>query len=281
LKELAISWFGGEPLLAFDELADVQRHAFELCRSSGSRVRFASHITTNASLLTLQRFGMLVRCGLTAYQITLDGSQRAHDLKRRRRNGSGTFDQIWANLVATKALPDSFEIMLRIHLDPTNYEDIGRLIVDLAAEFGGDPRYQLFVRPLARLGGSNDERMPIFAREEGVEASLELMRLAAANGLTERNLFASEGAVCYAAAANSFVVRPDGRVSKCTVALDDDRNVIGRLTRSGKLDIDPEKLSPWVAPVLAGDAKGMECPMTAIRASGGMREALTQLSAPS
>jgi hypothetical protein len=32
----------------------------------------------------------------------------------------------------------------------------------------------------------------------------------------------------YPARANSFVVRTDGRLSECTVALDDDKNCVGR-----------------------------------------------------
>ena len=56
----------------------------------------------------------------------------------------------------------------------------------------------------------------------------------------------AEDYVCYAAKANSFSIRADGKVQKCTVALDNPLNDIGRIHPDGTLEIDQEKLSRWI-----------------------------------
>jgi len=45
-----------------------------------------------------------------------------------------------------------------------------------------------------------------------------------------------ENYICYASKANSLVIRADGRIAKCTVALNDERNHIGDLKPDGSLD---------------------------------------------
>jgi uncharacterized protein len=67
-------------------------------------------------------------------------------------------------------------------------------------------------------------------------------------------------AVCYAARTNSFVIRSDGRIAKCTVAFEDDKNVIGHLLQSGELKIDPERHMPWVRGLISGDDAALQCP---------------------
>src|SRR5215210_7733029 len=51
LDLLSLSWFGGEPLLAWPIVEEVQSFALELVRDH-PRVRLSSNLTTNGSLLT-------------------------------------------------------------------------------------------------------------------------------------------------------------------------------------------------------------------------------------
>ena len=46
-------------------------------------------------------------------------------------------------------------------------------------------------------------------------------------GVGASDWFSPNGMVCYAARANSFVVRSNGQLNKCTVALDTDYNHVG------------------------------------------------------
>jgi uncharacterized protein len=57
---------------------------------------------------------------------------------------------------------------------------------------------------------------------------------------------ASHGSTCYAGRESSIVIGSDGRLYKCTVAFDDERNHVGWLRADGVLDIDQAKFRLWV-----------------------------------
>jgi uncharacterized protein len=67
--------------------------------------------------------------------------------------------------------------------------------------------------------------------------------------------------VCYAAKPNSFVIRADGRIGKCTVALYDDANTIGTLAEDGTVLIDNAKLQPWMKGFETMDLDQLGCPL--------------------
>jgi uncharacterized protein len=66
--------------------------------------------------------------------------------------------------------------------------------------------------------------------------------------------------VCYASRPNSLVIRADGRVGKCTVALSDPANTIGSLLPDGSLIIDDDRLRPWLRGWASRDWETLGCP---------------------
>jgi hypothetical protein len=53
---------------------------------------------------------------------------------------------------------------------------------------------------------------------------------------------------------------PDGRVGKCTVALRDPANTIGSLLPDGSLDVDNDRLRPWLRGWASRDWETIGCP---------------------
>lgn len=77
IKSLHLSWFGGEPLLAYDVIVELTSYANNKASKIGKR--FSSAITTNGTLLTPERIETLRKAGITSYQITIDGDRPTHD----------------------------------------------------------------------------------------------------------------------------------------------------------------------------------------------------------
>jgi uncharacterized protein len=100
----------------------------------------------------------------------------------------------------------------------------------------------MYVRPLSRLGGPNHDKLPIADDPITVEG---LYRYADDLGLNTVHDNDVVDHVCYAAKMNSYVIRADGSLSKCTVALYDPRNIIGRLNEDGTMEISTEKVAWW------------------------------------
>lgn len=270
ISELFISWFGGEPLLASELVTDVSRYCSSLAMQNG--VGFDGNVTTNAWFLSTEVVKELCSYGIRGFQVSLDGVGAVHDRTRRRRDGTGSFDTIWKNLIALKATDIPFSIYLRIHFTPDNLTSIYELI-ELAAHelLSGDERFSMGFHAVGKWGGMNDETMHVFDSRRAQQLKGELIdrlqAVIAAGGGQACSSPALTGsapdmpAMCYAGCANSFLIRADGRVGKCTVALADERNTVGRLTSNGRLELDSAKVLPWLRGLESFDLDVLRCPL--------------------
>src|SRR5690606_22612548 len=138
---------------------------------------------------------------------------------------------------------------------------------DLGGEGGKTVVNALSIKELREV---EKELRSIFnAARAPTEASIQLdAALAAAKlggesagGQRASDIALGEPYICYAAKANSLLIRADGRIGKCTVALDDDRNTIGSLRPDGTIEIDNEKLRPWLRGIESLDEQDLGCPL--------------------
>ena len=259
LRSLTLSWFGGEPLLAVDIMEDILMHAHSL-RDRYPRMHLGSDITTNASTLSRARFERLLDLGVAHYQISFDGPREWHDRKRIRADGGATFDRIWSNLLAMRDLRREFTVLVRLHVDKENHDAIPEFLAEYRDAFGGDERFSLFFRLLSRWGGSHDADLAVFTQEEG-DLALDALRSGAEKQGLRTYRDASAVPICYAARANSFVVRADGRLNKCTLALEQPGNQVGRIHPDGRVELDAPRMNQWVRGLVSLDPAALHCPM--------------------
>lgn len=259
LQSLLLTWFGGEPLLALDIIRDLMRHG-ERLRREHPRIALSSDITTNGWNLTRDVFGELLLLGVTKFQISFDGPREWHDRKRVRFGGLGTYDRVWGNLCGLRDVPGAFEVRVRLHADRENVSALPRFIEEFGREFHGDRRFELFIRKLGRFGGPKDESLAVFEGDEGRAIIEELQSFAIAKGV--RVVSKEPGvSICYAAKANSFLVRANGRINKCTLALDHPANDVGTLREDGTMEISSERMFPWMRGLRSSAPEELACPM--------------------
>lgn len=260
LNSITLSWFGGEPLLAPELVLDISRHVVALCRQYQVKLGECS-ITTNAYQLDRELAGALHNCGQSHFHITLDGPEASHDRTRIRADGQGSFKRIWENLLALRNSKLDIEVLLRLHLFKNNIDAMKHLMPELTREFGTDPRFSVYLAPIEDYGGEGVKTLGILT---GISRQ-ELVRMTEFDSTPwYRDAKSSNGSpplVCYAAQARSFAIRADGRVVKCTHALNDPRNEIGYLDPDGTLLMDTTKMRPWLRGFVSGDAKELACPL--------------------
>ena len=120
-------------------------------------------------------------------------------------------------------------------------------------------RFNFFIKKIEQLGGPND------GSYVEIPETIEYMVLKTAynilNIIPEKD---SSNNICYAGAANSYVVRSNGRLAKCTVVLDDERNDIGRITESGEIELSTVRAKAWINSSLNGDAASALCPLSGL-----------------
>lgn len=285
LSQLQLSWFGGEPLVAKDVVLRLSSYAHRLCESAG--VELSGGLTTNAFLLSKSLFEDLVSFRQNFFQITLDGYGAMHDAVRKRAGGKGSFDRIWANLLDAKEVSADFHIQLRIHVRRENAEELPVLMRALGEAFGKDKRFTLDFEHLRNLGGEGGKsvlrqitRSELAVIEEDCRRIYSSYAAPAASGGSEDGCADREPLrptskfgspvenqyICYAAKANSLLIRSDGRIGKCTVALNDDRNTIGRICEDGTIELDNAKLRPWLRGLDDLSVSALSCPLSGLPA---------------
>lgn len=130
-KPIGITWFGGEPLLAFDKITSI----CEKLNKNG--VKFISDIITNGSLFTESVINRLKPLHLSSIQISLDGLAADHDKRRIFKNGAPSFSLIVNNIEKLLHLTD-ITVSVKVTNDNTNktaYGDIKRFISERFGEY--------------------------------------------------------------------------------------------------------------------------------------------------
>jgi len=257
LRSLTVSWFGGEPLLGRGVVEDVSAHITE--RVAGqSGLRYEADMTTNGYLLDLPTAERLSLLGVRTYQISLDGPPAVHDTTRVRANGSASFQRIWNNLLALRTSDLPLRVLLRVHLTRATLPCMPEFLAQVRDTFLDDDRFSVKLRPVERMGGPNDESIDVLPWAERAEIVKELGKALGTGSAASEEPGRMD--VCYAARPNSFVIRADGGIAKCTVALNDPANTVGRLLPDGSLRIDNAQLGPWVRGWATRDQDAVRCP---------------------
>jgi len=242
---LAVQWFGGEPLLAKDVIEELSDSFIATCKEKG--VNYNAGMTTNGYLLKPEVAEMLLERNVRRFQITLDGPAHAHNARRHLVSGKETYDTIFSNLQTLKSFPHSFIVRLRVNFDPDSVESIEDWLKEIAPIFASDQRFAISFHPIGKWGGPNDDLLHVCSEDSARESKTHLFESAfnaGFNNLTYKDFLSSHGTSCYAGKDSSVVIGSDGRLYKCTVAFDDERNHVGWLTKKG-LSIEQDKWNLW------------------------------------
>lgn len=201
LKQLRISWFGGEPLAATRIVLEISQYAKNLAEQYHCNYSFG--MTTNGYLLDNQKFESIINAGIRSFQISLDGSQEYHDKTRLRADGSGTFDKIWHNLADMARTNFDFDIILRVHVTPENHVDVAILLDKIKSTFKSDSRFKVFLKAIANLGGPNRGSFDVLTGKSKEQIITQLNQILGKD-INNHELHKPDAPyICYASAQNA------------------------------------------------------------------------------
>jgi uncharacterized protein len=252
---LNISWFGGEPLVALDVIANLSEEFIKICKAA--RKPYHAGMTTNGYNLSTDTYNKLYSSyKINNYQITLDGLEEEHDNQRVLADGSGTYKRIVANLLAIRRHTRGLDVSFTIR---TNYTkkilaDMEQYLRFYSKNFGDDPRFNIYMHMASDWGG---ERVHDFADEmmgydkyQDILNNVKRFDLSLNRplnlGLHHSNLDCGSS-FCYAGKKNSIVIGSDGLLYKCTADFIYEKNIVGRIDERGELLLN-ENYSLWLAP---------------------------------
>jgi uncharacterized protein len=135
LKEITISFFGGEPLLGYHKVIwPIIEFTQKMCTENKKKCYF--YFNTNGVLLSQKIVDQLYANGLCcAFQVPFDGNEEYHNKTKKYVNGKGTFDKIINNVMY--ALSQGFKFVIRCNYTSDNLHSFDELI-SIFTEYAGE-----------------------------------------------------------------------------------------------------------------------------------------------
>lgn len=135
-KQLAITWYGGEPIMALRQIRSLTPKLKELAARHG--MGYHSDMVTNGLGFKTRVFEELVgELDVYYYQITLDGTADEHDQRRYTKKQGKTFDAIIKNILNATSHPlydeKGCKIAIRCNINNANKDNIRHLVWYLAS----------------------------------------------------------------------------------------------------------------------------------------------------
>lgn len=252
---IAVSFYGGEPLLEFDLLKKSVKYAKQKLR--GKDVRFT--ITTNVSLLDDDIVEFFIKNNFNVL-LSLDGPKEINDKNRVFASGKGTFDTVSQKLNNIQSkYPDFYDkIMFNMVVDPSNdfdrYNELynkgiikslsqfSYSIIDdtlsespniYSEEFVSKMEYQQFLGILSLLGKYPNERLPLITQKWVSVLSDEREKFSPFNTLPDR---ASPSGPCIPGELRPMVT-VDGNIISCERVNEmTDTMIVGKIGTGSKSD---------------------------------------------
>lgn len=260
-NEVTVAWFGGEPLLSLENIKCFMDRASMICKKHG--VGLSGSMTTNGYLLTKSVFEELVELHINQYQITIDGTAESHNLTRKLRNGLGTWDVIWKNILNINDFNGDFTVNIRVNYSMKYIDSVIEFLDKYASKLSSKFMFDFHTIFSTGEDGEQDILENNELQTDYITAEIsdiELTTYAIQKGLRTIGMLNSIDTTsgCYASQPNHFVIDYDGTLRKCTVALENEINNVGKLTSIG-LEIDNAKMSLWTIPPALTDKKCIDC----------------------
>lgn len=259
VKNLYISWFGGEPTLNSKAIIDISTHTKKVCDIN--EIKYSSGMTTNGYLLDKNLFDKFCSLGIREYQISLDGEHVQHDSTRKLISGRGTFDKIWRNLESFKESKHEFDVILRIHITNKNIESIRKLTKLIKNNLLIDSRFSVSIEKIKNLGKGLHNGGEYLSVENIDEIQGEIL---SEIGPSVNKRFSAidkfNPYICYASMPQHFLIRSNGDIGKCTVNLNSSENKLGYLSNTGEIILDEVKEKKWCRGMVSMDPSELSCP---------------------
>ncbi|MBQ3067602.1 MAG: SPASM domain-containing protein [Oscillospiraceae bacterium] len=124
-SNISINWYGGEPLLAKDVIAEMSQKMIEICEKNN--VKYDAYIVTNGYLINEETVKMFKKAKIMGAQITVDGPPEIHNARRKLCDPTiKTFDVIIKNIQLL--MKNDIPVHIRINIDRTNIDKLEELL---------------------------------------------------------------------------------------------------------------------------------------------------------
>jgi uncharacterized protein len=223
LQSLHLDWFGGEPLLYFEEIMyPIAKELLLFCEEEN--VQFIHGITTNGYLINADVIQKMKEIKLATFQITLDGSAHFHNKTRFSKTDRQTYNTIVSNIENLCKEIENIFMTLRINYTPQNISTID----EIADSFSINVRKKIKIMPQIVWQYKKD----INSVTDNISQKLIVFSDKGYN-INNASLPTASSASCYVESMFQFVINYNGDLYKCTARDFNEKNKVGQISSEG------------------------------------------------
>ncbi len=257
-EQFNIVWFGGEPLLAINEIEYMTDKITNFIEPSNLH----SMVITNGYLLDINNYKRLCNLGVNKIQITLDGNRERHNFFRKTRLGKESYDKIINNIKNIILLEQKIDIFIRINYSLDDVTWINSLIQELTEENIINNKFiKVYFAPIIDFGENKSFERYIYSNDKKLDLSLNIT----SNKSKEDILPKPKYRWCHAGEKNNLIIDSDCNLFMCKSQLGDNKKIIGKLENE-KININYKNkknnlcLKCNIYPICLGECKVFNLP---------------------
>lgn len=224
VKTIGITWYGGEPLMAFGTIRKIIERINSCCNAKLTY----QDIVTNGYNFNRDVIEFFKEHPLKRIQITIDGPEERHNKLRKLANGKGTYKRIISNISSIiESLPDTL-VSIRVNVSKDNQKEYPILCKELQKRFPD----KLTVYPgFIRIHDENQTHLICDSMEQKDAISFyeNLEKEGSINIGYYPCLCKKRG--CVATCSTAYVVGPLGELYKCWNDMGNKKMVVGNIAK--------------------------------------------------
>lgn len=215
-KHLSIGWFGGEPLLALNEIDRMTQSIQKVTKQFN--VSYSASIVTNGLNLCMSTFETLVKLCVTKFEITLDGDCETHNRRRNINTKENVFNIIVDNLnkiVHSDIFREkNIKVIIRCNIDKSNKFSWKGLLNKLEELDIIHKLASFYLAPIHSWG--NDAHKSAIDVYEFADIELEFLSTLVSKKCKFNILESSKKRTCMAVSTHDEVFDVFGNIYNCT-----------------------------------------------------------------
>ena len=220
IEIIDLTWYGGEPLLAFKQICKIYSKL-----KAEIPVAIGRHsLITNGYLINDEVLSFFNNTHLTDIQITLDGNKNHHNSLRFLKSKKETFDVILDNIKKCSQTLSNVDINVRVNINKENKNDYVEIreLLKQQMHLSNVSVYPGFIREETSNGhsfcfNSIDRKSACDFYEENVKKGCPPLKTSVVH----------KG--CMINKLNSYIIGPEGEIYKCWNDVSNTAKVIGNI----------------------------------------------------
>jgi uncharacterized protein len=242
-KKLQVDWYGGEPLLEICTILDISDRIIEIAQKN--ELNYTGKLITNGVLLTPHNVDELIKRGITRCQVTIDGTEKVHDHRRKLKNGESSYKTILNNLCYAAQY---IQVSIRINIDKSNSSAIIQTLDDFNNYklFSAKKPVVPYIAPTAPYSENCSHINDVwFSPNEFFDVSVEFLhsldKFMSYKGNSRYLYPGNRNYCCGGVSINSIIINPEGKLFKCAIDVSNGSESVGSIFDSNHIF---ERLTP-------------------------------------